>query len=226
VRCSLAQSREAFVDLLRKETYQFVFTSSALYSEVLEVLAEYDDSIIPVVFAEYGEVLRPDIYVLAMPVHPAAVANILNGKIGDLGYTQARKSWIRFTAPEARILIVDDIATNLDVAAGLLSPYKVQIDSAFGGLEAVKLVLEHRYDMVLMDHMMPDMDGIEATEEIRKCGGAYFKTLPIVALTANAVSGMKEMFLEKGFNDYLSKPIEIPKLNEIIERWIPKETRI
>jgi signal transduction histidine kinase/CheY-like chemotaxis protein len=226
VGCFLAQNREEFIEHLEKESPGFVFTSSALYLEVQELLEKYKIRIVPVVFAEYGEVFRPDIHVLAMPVHPAAVANILNNRMDESGYTQARKSWIRFTAPDARILIVDDIATNLDVATGLLAPYKVQIDRAFGGVESLRLIRERRYDMVLMDHMMPDMDGIEATEEIRKCEGDYFKKLPIIALTANAVSGMKEMFLEKGFNDYLSKPIELPKLDEILGKWIPMEMRI
>jgi signal transduction histidine kinase/CheY-like chemotaxis protein len=226
VNCFLAQSREEFIDFIEEGGYQFVFTSSALYPEVQEILKEHKILIAPAVFAEHGEVFRPDIHVLSMPVHPAAVANILNGKMGDIAYTQARNSWIRFTAPDARILIVDDIATNLDVATGLLAPYKIQTDRSFGGMESLKLVRENRYDMVLMDHMMPDMDGIEAVEEIRKYEGDYFKKLPIIALTANAVSGMKEMFLEKGFNDYLSNPIEIPKLDEIIGKWIPEEKQL
>jgi CheY-like chemotaxis protein len=87
-------------------------------------------------------------------------------------------------------------------------------------MEAINLVQKHSYDIVFMDHMMPEMDGIEATEAIRAMG---FQNLPIVALTANAVSGMREMFLEKGFNDYLAKPIEIAKLNETIKQWIPKD---
>jgi CheY-like chemotaxis protein len=76
-----------------------------------------------------------------------------------------------------------------------------------------------------MDHMMPGMDGIEATEIIRKSEGEYFKELTVIALTANAVSGMREMFLEKGFDDYLSKPIDLSKLDEILAKWIPREKR-
>jgi CheY-like chemotaxis protein len=122
-------------------------------------------------------------------------------------------------------MIVDDIQTNLMVAEGLLSPYKLQIDTCLTGTDAVRMTKENRYDFIFMDHMMPGMDGIEATAAIRAIDGEYFKHVPIIALTANAILGMREMFLENDFDDYLTKPIEISKLNEIMKRWIPKEKR-
>ena len=131
---------------------------------------------------------------------------------------------VRWTAPDATILLVDDLDTNLTVARGLLAPYQIHIHTALSGKEALALVKAHRYDVVLMDHMMPEMDGIETTARIRD----WEKDTPeraapaaVIALTANAISGMKEMFIEKGFNDYLSKPIEIAKLDEILSHWIP-----
>jgi signal transduction histidine kinase/CheY-like chemotaxis protein/HPt (histidine-containing phosphotransfer) domain-containing protein len=126
---------------------------------------------------------------------------------------------IKFNAPKARILIVDDIDTNLKVAKGLMQPYKMQVDLCSSGIEAIERVKENDYDLVFMDHMMPEMDGIEATKLIRKTHA----NLPIVALTANAVSGTKEMFLSNGFSDFLSKPIDIIKLNSILEKWLPEE---
>jgi signal transduction histidine kinase/DNA-binding NarL/FixJ family response regulator len=139
---------------------------------------------------------------------------------------EARDARRNFTAPEARILIVDDIETNLEVAEGLLAPYEMKVQLCGGGAEAVRMAAEGSYDLIFMDHMMPEMDGIEATAAIRAMEGEYFRTVPIIALTANAISGMREMFLQNGFNDFLSKPIEISKLNEIIERWIPKEKKM
>jgi len=127
---------------------------------------------------------------------------------------------IKFNAPNARILIVDDIDTNLKVANGLMLPYKMQVDLRLSGAEAIDAVAKNSYDLVFMDHMMPEMDGIEATRRIREIGKTE---LPIIALTANAVSGTKEMFLANGFNDFLSKPIDIIKMNAILEKWIPKE---
>ncbi|MDR1885873.1 MAG: response regulator [Synergistaceae bacterium] len=148
--------------------------------------------------------------------------------LGDVGKKIAprkERGRVRFTAPNFRVLIVDDVRTNLKVAEGLLAPYAMNISTCDGGLEAVALVREHEYDIVLMDHMMPDMDGIAATAAIRATEGERFQTLPVIALTANAVSGMREMFLEHGFNDFLSKPIDIKKLNELIERWTPEDLR-
>jgi CheY-like chemotaxis protein/HPt (histidine-containing phosphotransfer) domain-containing protein len=120
---------------------------------------------------------------------------------------------------------VDDIATNLKVAADFLSLYKLRVDTCTSGAESLRLALENRYDIIFMDHMMPEMDGVEAAAAIRAFRGDYFARVPIIALTANAISGMREMFLGKGFNDYLSKPIEIQKLKEILNKWIPPEKR-
>ncbi|MFP3155187.1 ATP-binding protein [Lachnospiraceae bacterium ZAX-1] len=131
----------------------------------------------------------------------------------------------RFIAPDVRILVVDDVSSNLKVVEGLLSNYKMQIDTCMSGAVAISQVQKNNYDFILMDHMMPEMDGIEAVANIRALNGLYFKEIPIIALTANAVVGIREMFLEKGFNDYLSKPIEIAKLNGIMEKWIPREKR-
>jgi signal transduction histidine kinase/DNA-binding response OmpR family regulator len=141
------------------------------------------------------------------------------------GLYETRDAGISFTAPEARVLIVDDIETNLEVVEGLLAPYEMKVQLCGGGAEAVRMAGEGFYDLIFMDHMMPEMDGIETTSAIRAMGGEYFKTVPIIALTANAISGMREMFLQNGFNDFLSKPIEVSKLSEIIERWVPMEKR-
>jgi len=126
---------------------------------------------------------------------------------------------IKFSAPKARILIVDDIETNLKVAEGLMRPYKMQVDTVASGANAIELVKKNCYDVIFMDHMMPEMDGVETTKHIRKLGC----TLPIIALTANTIDGAKEMFLESGFNDFLPKPIVTDKLNAILDKWIPKE---
>jgi signal transduction histidine kinase/CheY-like chemotaxis protein len=143
------------------------------------------------------------------------------GVISSGVYVTSETSQVRFTAPSARILIVDDIATNLKVVEGLLSPFKLQIDTCLSGKESIRLAEENQYDFIFMDHMMPEMDGIEATAIIRQTN----TEVPIIALTANAVTGMREMFMECGFNDYLSKPIEVGKLNEIMGKWVPAEKR-
>jgi len=125
-----------------------------------------------------------------------------------------------FTAPEAEVLVVDDFSSNLLVAEGLLAPYKMHVFTCLNGRKAMKLVQARSFDLVLMDHMMPEMDGIEAVAAIRALGG-HFAELPIVALTANVVSGMKERFLANGFNDFLAKPIRTAELDTLLQKWIP-----
>jgi signal transduction histidine kinase/DNA-binding response OmpR family regulator len=132
---------------------------------------------------------------------------------------------ISFTAPEANALLVDDLPSNLLVAEGLLIPYGMRVFTCLNGLEALELIKSRPFDIVLMDHMMPEMDGLEATREIRSLTGKRFQSMPIIALTANAVAGMKEMYLENGFNDFLSKPIEVSKLDAILKKWIPDNKR-
>jgi CheY-like chemotaxis protein len=120
-------------------------------------------------------------------------------------------------------LVVDDVPLNLDVVAGLLEPYELTVDCISGGREAVDLIRagEPRYDLILMDHMMPEMDGIEATRIIRReIGSDYAKTVPIVALTANALTGNEDMFLSNGFDDFISKPIDVDRMDEALNKWI------
>jgi signal transduction histidine kinase/HPt (histidine-containing phosphotransfer) domain-containing protein len=143
---------------------------------------------------------------------------------------------IRETIPHGKVLVVDDMDMNLYVAKGMLSPYGLQIDTAASGFEAIEKIKRNKYDLVFMDHMMPKMDGMEATQEIRKWEEQEFQKengagakipeenrLPIVALTANAVAGMKEMFLANGFNGFISKPIVMTELDEILKEWLSPE---
>ena len=124
---------------------------------------------------------------------------------------------LRDMMPYGSVLIVDDMETNLYVAAGLLRPYKLQIESVTSGQEAINLIKNNNtYDIIFMDHMMPELDGIETTAILRKLG--YEK--PIIALTANAVSGQADIFLKNGFDEFISKPIDIRQLNSALNRFI------
>ena len=124
--------------------------------------------------------------------------------------------------PDAKILIVDDVKVNLMVAKGMMKKYGMQIDLAMSGKEAIEMVQKKDYDIIFMDHMMPEMDGIDTTKNIRALGEQYQK-LVIVALTANAVGEAKEMFLEQGLQDFLAKPIEAKELDEVLNRWLSPE---
>ncbi|MCL2689992.1 MAG: transporter substrate-binding domain-containing protein, partial [Chitinispirillia bacterium] len=126
------------------------------------------------------------------------------------------------SAPEAKILVTDDNEFNLKVASGLLGLMDIKTETADSGFKAIELVKQNDYDIVFMDQMMPEMDGIQTVQEIRKLGGKYEKLI-IVALTANAVKGAREMFAENGFNDFISKPIDANELRGIIKKHLPPE---
>ena len=130
-----------------------------------------------------------------------------------------------FTAKKCRVLVVDDNGMNRKLAIALLKFYEFDLYEADSGKKAIELVKQKDFDIIFMDHMMPEMDGIEATRIIRnECGEAAKKSV-IIALTANALQGAKEEFLANGFEDFLSKPFQRTDLHEILERWIPKELR-
>ena len=128
-----------------------------------------------------------------------------------------------FYAPTARLLVVDDNNVNLKVFKGLLKKNGMQIDTAMSGKECLELMKENKYHIVFLDHLMPDMDGIETLKQVRMQKDSKSHDSVMVILTANAVSGARERFLQEGFDDYLSKPISLPLLKEMILKYLPKE---
>ncbi len=158
---------------------------------------------------------------------PVTVISLLSlfGQSDTLTSGEKPQKIKHFSAPDAKILIVDDNSTNLLVAKRLMSLYNAQIDTAESGIIAIKMVQQNDYDIVFMDHMMPELDGIETTQAIRSLGGKYTK-LVIVALSANVVSGASELFRESGMDDFIGKPIEMSELHRIFSRYIPPEKQI
>ena len=159
------------------------------------------------------------------PIGPV-VAEALRG----FRYSESKrirgKDLVRVQMPYARILVVDDVQTNLDVAKGIMKPYGMQIDCVGSGIEAVELVraAEVRYDAIFMDHMMPEMNGMEATRIIREeIDSDYARNIPIIALTANAIIGNEEIFLQHGFQAFLSKPIDMMRMDAILRQWVRRK---
>ncbi|WP_461256424.1 ATP-binding protein [Treponema sp. R80B11-R83G3] len=232
---NMVTTQNEFASSLYSEEWFYVFSGYGLY-EKIKPLMEQSDAVFYggkkprlALMVEWGtEVNVSKTRFISIPAQSLSIANTLNGKVDRRNYFEDsdNSGVIRHTFPNARLLVVDDIATNLKVAEGLLSPYNAKIDTCLSGAEAIELVKQNKYDLIFMDHMMPEMDGIEATAIIRKLEmknevpGISGKQIPIIALTANAVVGMKEMFIEKGFNDFLSKPVDVSKLDEMLDRWI------
>ena len=220
VRCENAGKISEMFDRIRK--YPYLFISAFMYESVKPVLSRLENPPRLVLIADAGETTAPpDAKMLNMPAYAISIANILNDVQEE--YSGITVSGVSFTAPEAAVLIVDDISANLKVAEGLMVPYEMRIDLCQRGKQAVQMIQENSYDLVFMDYMMPEMDGLEAVAIIRKLDGGRYQSLPIIALTANAISGIREMFIQNGMNDYLAKPIEMTKLNAILEKWIPRE---
>ena len=128
----------------------------------------------------------------------------------------------KFTAPHAKVLVVDDIAVNLTVFVSLLKRTKMQIDTAESGDEAIQSYKNKHYDVIFLDHMMPIKDGIETLTEMRGIKGTPNDDTPVICLTANAISGMREMYIHAGFNDYITKPINPDRLEAMLLKYLPK----
>jgi signal transduction histidine kinase/CheY-like chemotaxis protein len=241
VQYTMVTTLDNFTEALFREEWSLVLSGYGLHNDILKVMDKQDNAFPGgkkpplALMVEWGtEAYIPNVRFIPLPVQSLSIANVLNGKTDIKGFSESGNisGIIRYTFPDARLLVVDDIPTNLKVAEGLLTPYRVIVDTCLSGPEAIDLAKYINYDIIFMDHMMPVMDGIEATSYIRKwekeqtSHNVNFKEVPIVALTANAVSGAHEMFLENGFNDFLAKPIDVSKLDEILNHWISKEKRI
>jgi len=238
---TMVTNQDEFAASLYRDKWFYVFSGYGLYNKI-KPLIEKSESVFCggkkprlALMVEWGtEAYIPNVRFVSIPIQSLSIANTLNGKADRQNYYEVSGSSdaIRHTFPNARILVVDDIPTNLKVAEGLLSPYNAKVDTCLSGVEAIELVKRNKYDLIFMDHMMPEMGGIEATAAIRKLetrnklSGNNGKQIPVVALTANAVVGMREMFIENGFNDFLSKPIDVSKLDEILDRWITEKEAV
>ncbi len=166
-----------------------------------------------------------NVHVIYKPFYSLSAAAALNDD--RAGRTVDTAPQTSFTAPGAKILVVDDNIINLKVAVGLMKPYEMQIYTADSGRRAIEMLERSPdYTMVFMDHMMPEMDGIEATGIIRGLDGKYFTKVPIIALTANTVNDARDMFLRSGFDDFLAKPIDTGMLDRVLRRFLPDKMRI
>jgi len=225
IKNDLVRDEKSFFKVLKKNPTAFIFISYDIFERIKDKVLSEDRSLNIILLTEFGETVPAGNWnILSMPAYTVSVANVFNGETNRYSHGFQNELSIRFTAPDANVLIVDDIDTNLKVASGLLAPYMMEVDLCKSGEDAINAVKEKQYDIVFMDHRMPGMDGVEATGHIRALGAddPYYKDLPVIALTANAVAGMKEMFIQNGFDDFMPKPIDTVVLNTILEKYISK----
>lgn len=164
----------------------------------------------------------PNVRVMSKPVYSLSLYNAMGIAGIDLGSNDVENDSFAYVAPDAKVLIVDDNPVNLTVASGLLEPLKMFVDTARGAAEAIEKIHHVKYDLIFMDHMMPEVDGIEATHIIRQLVPSY-NDVPIIALTANAIGGAREMFISEGMNDFVAKPIDVKDMISKLRKWLPKE---
>lgn len=223
VECVRVVSAKEF-DHLPNDKRNFLFIEYPMFTELVEGYVRNHPQITAVLligFYDHVEYHIPNLLVVKKPLFALSIALILNGRQIHFEEDEEENEF-DFIAPDAHVLIVDDNAVNLTVAEGLLEPLKMQIDTVTSGQAAIGKIANFHYDIVFMDHMMPELDGVETTHIIRRFHSEY-NDVPIIALTANAVEGTKEMFCREGMNDFIGKPIEIRILVDKVRQWLPVE---
>ena len=209
----------------KKEKNYFFFEENRYDDKIRALLDRYPE-VTGVILVDFDSEFKPDrrnLKILRRPETTLAMVMILNDQDSREYWAETTDVFrIDFITPAARILLVDDNAINITIAEGLMKPIQVQCVSVKSGKEAIERLKQETFDLVFMDHMMPEMDGIEATRIIRETI-PFAKDLPIIALTANVMEGAKEQFLKAGMNDMVAKPIDIRELITKLKTWLPKE---
>lgn len=210
---------------LVKNNAEFLFIDQPMFSSLVRQFVENHPQMTCVLMVGFSVTVEyniPNLIVLRKPVYTANIGIIFNHETIYRDMLSDRNEEFDFVAPEAEVLIVDDNPINLTVAEGLMKPLQMRIDTALSGKEAIEKISVKHYDLVFMDHMMPELDGVETTHIIRRFHEEY-NDVPIIALTANAMEESRSMFLVEGMNDFIAKPIEVKIMIEKIRQWLPIE---
>lgn len=210
---------------LTKEYKVYMIEESVAFSSEMKSFAKDHSEVELLLLAEdldYEDCDLNNVTFARKPAYAHIIALWMNGQ--ELAFTNDEDAFsdFLFTAPEAEILVVDDNSINLTVTEGLLEPMQMKIDTALSGKIAIDKISQKHYDLIFMDHMMPELDGVETTRIIRRMHPEY-NDVPIIALTANAVDGARNLFLDEGMNDFIPKPIELPVIVEKLKTWLPAE---
>lgn len=213
------------LSILEEKEEAFFFVEQLCFDDEVEEFVKSHPGVTAVLLVDFNAIVElsiPNLIVIKKPLYSLNLAMLLNREDLHSLYANHEAEDFDFIAPEAKILIVDDNAINLTVAEGLLRPIEMQIDTAISGKEAIEMITMNKYDLIFMDHMMPELDGVETTHIIRRFHRDY-KDVPIIALTANAVEGVQEMFVEEGMNDFVAKPIELKFIASKLKQWLPAD---
>ena len=204
----------------------YIFFTSKVYEDMMRPFLDKHKDVTGVILVDFDSDFKSEqdnLRTMRRPETTLAMLAILNDS--DKIYNEpddAEYYKVNFTAPDANVLIVDDNLVNITIAEGLLASTRMNCTGASSGKEAIELISKNKYDIVFMDHMMPEMDGVEATHIIRDTIPSA-SGVPIIALTANVMEGVKEMFINEGMNDFVAKPIDVKTLMNVVKRWLPAD---
>ena len=203
--------------------YTHVILDSSQLADVLDIRCP-DTKLIAVASGIIdNKKMSPNIEFVYMPLTTSLLLRLLGGFCRCTGEDGAQDEDFTVQLQDTQILVVDDIDINLDIAKHIFEMYGARVDTAGSGYDAVEMVKEKTYDIIFMDHMMPDMDGVDTTQIIRRISGDQFKALPIIALTANVVGDVRDTLLKSGMNELLSKPMEYKEIEKVLREWLPRE---
>ena len=220
-----AHNFETLLKLRRNHKLTHVFIAQSEYEENREYYEELTNTLRVIVIAERDFTLSAEsrLLVIHKPFSALSVANLLNGEMGERGFAEDQAAGRKpFTCVGVRALAVDDEEMNLMVAKGVLGNYGIEVDTCLSGKEAIAQCGTTAYDIIFLDHMMPGFDGVETLKRIRELRNGMYQDLPVIALTANTVSGAREMFRNEGFTEFVPKPIERMVLERVLRKVLPK----
>ncbi len=216
---------EGLIKLQNTHQLTHVFIAQSEYEKNQEYYEELASRLRVIVIADKGFALdsESNLLMIHKPFSALSVANLLNGEFEGRGFAEAQAAGKKpFTCIGVRALAVDDEEMNLLVAKGVLGSYGIEVDTCLSGREAVARCSSVSYDIVFLDHMMPGFDGVQTLKKIRGLQNSVYQDLPVIALTANTVSGAREMFRSEGFTEFVPKPIERTVLERVLRRVLPK----
>ncbi len=221
-----AHNFEGLVKLLNTRPLTHVFIAQTEYEENHSYYEDLANNLQVVIIADRDFTLsrHSKLLVIRKPFFALSVVNLLNGEVQENGFGEAQAAGRKpFSCDKVRVLAVDDEEMNLVVAKGVLGSYNIQVDTCLSGREAVERCSTTDYDIIFLDHMMPGFDGVETMRQIRTIQDGKYKDLPIIALTANTISGAREMFRNEGFTEFIPKPIERPVLERVLRKVLPED---
>ena len=209
---------------ISEKKFSHIFISDKDYPYLSKIIEKYECESYTYVLTDYSHVLKDfnNCKLLRRPLSCLNLSEVFNGNWTPEKYqTIISKEIVEY--PKAKILLVDDNMVNLRVAAGILENYKIQTDMVQSGEACLDKLKKERYHMVLLDQMMPEMDGIETIHQIRSLPGSYYAELPVLCMTADFGAEVRERLLSEGFQDYIAKPFKIYYLEKFLKQYLPEE---